>query len=146
MEESIGLLGAVNQTFLAEKADVRAYSPLTLAFIGDTIFDLIIRTLVVEKSNRPAQILHKEAVRFVNAATQARLAELLQNELTDEELAVYKRGRNAKSATTAKNASVQDYRKATGLEALLGYLYLSDRLQRGLSLVKCGMDKLDIHV
>ena len=83
-------------------------------------------------------------VRYVKAQTQAKMALALAEELDEEEMAVYKRGRNAKSYTTAKNASTGDYRKATGLEALFGYLYLTDRVERLLYLVKLGIEKIDM--
>lgn len=127
MEESMTILNAIRQEFECKEVDIRAYSPLTLAYIGDAIYDLIIRTIVVERANRPANKLHKTVVRYVNAGTQAQMIMALEEELTEEEKAVYHRGRNAKSYTSAKNASIADYRKATGLEALFGYLYLQGR-------------------
>lgn len=140
MEESISLLAKIKKAFAIKEVDVRAYSPLTLAYIGDAIYDVIIRTAVVERSNRPANELHKRTSSFVKAQTQAAMIEVLLPELTEEEEAVYKRGRNAKSYTTAKNASVGDYRKATGFEALVGYLYLKERTDRILELVKDGLE------
>jgi len=136
------MLAQITAAFACGKSDVRAYSPLTLAYIGDAVYDLIIRTVVVERANRAANELHKRTVKYVNAAVQAAMIESLQEELTEEELAVYKRGRNAKSHTSAKNASIQDYRKATGFEALVGYLYLTDQTQRLLYLIKTGIDRL----
>lgn len=139
MEESLKLAEEIRVLFECKPMDVRSYSPLTLAYIGDAIYDLIIRTVVVEKGNRSANALHKTAVKYVNAGTQAALIEALLPVLTSEETAVYHRGRNAKSYTTAKNASVADYRKATGLEALLGYLYLQGQTMRCMELVKQGI-------
>lgn len=110
-------------------------SPLTLAFIGDTIFDLIVRTKVVLKGNAPVNRLHRYASSIVNATTQSAIIHSLIPELTDEELSIYKRGRNAKSHTTAKNANVNDYKAATGFEALLGWLYLKGSFDRILELV-----------
>jgi len=127
MEEGLSLLGQLKKEFACKEVDIRAYSPLTLAYIGDAIYDLIIRTIVVERANRPANKLHKTVVRYVNAGAQAQMIMALEEELTEEEKAVYHRGRNAKSYTSAKNASIADYRKATGLEALFGYLYLQGR-------------------
>ena len=142
LDESCSFLAQIINTFACGKADVRAYSPLTLAYIGDAVYDLVIRTVVVERANRAANELHKRTVKYVNAGVQAAMIEALQEELTEEEMAVYKRGRNAKSHTSAKNASIQDYRKATGFEALMGYLYLTGQTQRLLHLVKVGMDRL----
>ncbi len=144
MEEGLSLLAKIKQTFSVKEVDVRAYSPLTLAYIGDAVYDIIIRTVVVERSNRAANELHKKTSSFVKAQTQAAMAEALQETFSEEEEAVYKRGRNAKSYTTAKNASIADYRKATGLEALIGYLYLQDRTDRVLELVKEGLSRIDM--
>lgn len=146
MEESITWLGQIRRTFDCKENDIRAYSPLTLAYIGDVVYDLVIRTVVVERGNRAANELHKRTVRYVKAQTQARMIEALLPFLSEEEEAVYKRGRNAKSYTTAKNASVADYRKATGYEALLGYLYLCDRMSRVLELVKQGIEAVDMSI
>ena len=146
MEESISLLSKLKKEFDCKEVDIKAYSPLTLAYIGDCIYDVIIRTVIVERGNRTANKLHKAAVKYVNAGTQAAMIEALQEQLTDEEAAVYRRGRNAKSYSTAKNATVGDYRKATGMEALIGYLYLSDRLDRAIELVKLGLEQLGLEL
>ena len=140
MEESLSLLGQIKQVFECKEQDVRAYSPLTLAYIGDAIYDLIIRSVVVERGNRAANDLHKRTTRYVKAEAQAKMIIALQEELTEEEEAVYKRGRNAKSYTSAKNASIGDYRKATGFEALMGFLYLTDQMDRLLYLIKKGIE------
>ncbi|MGN1181328.1 MAG: Mini-ribonuclease 3 [Suilimivivens sp.] len=142
MEESISLLKLIKQSFELKEVDIRAYSPLTLAYIGDSIFDLIIRTVVVERGNEPANKLHHKTVTYVKAQTQSAMIEALLPELTEEETAVYKRGRNAKSYTSAKNASIADYRKATGFEALVGYLYLADKSDRIMELIRSGLHKL----
>lgn len=141
MEEGLSFLSLIKKTFAVKEVDVRAYSPLTLAYIGDAVYDVIIRTVVVERSNRPANELHKKTSSFVKAQTQAEMIEALLPLLSEEEEAVYKRGRNAKSYTSAKNASIGDYRKATGFEALIGYLYLQDRTERVLELVKNGLER-----
>ena len=91
-------------------------------------------------------MLHKTTVKYVNAAAQAAIIQAVLDVMTEEELAVYMRGRNAKSNTMAKNASVEDYRKATGMEALIGYLYLSNRFHRVLELVKLGMEKAGYEI
>ena len=117
---------------LLKEKEIRAneLSPLTLAFIGDTVFDLLVREDLICKANRPANELHGMAVKKVNAAAQAELIEKLIPILSEDELAVYKRGRNAKSGHLPKNATCGDYHKATGFEALLGYLYLTDNIER----------------
>ncbi len=128
------------QTLHMPDYDVRSYSPLTLAFLGDAVYELIIRTMVVTKANTNPNQLNKQSSGLVKAATQAEMMHIIQEQLTDEELAVYKRGRNAHSATKAKNATVVDYRVATGFEALMGYLYLQGKLPRIIDLVQIGLD------
>ncbi len=144
MEESISLLDLIKQSFELKEVDIRAYSPLTLAYIGDCVYDLVIRTVVVERGNEPANKLHKKTVAYVKAQTQAAMIEALLPYLTEEEEAVYKRGRNAKSYTSAKNASIGDYRKATGMEALVGYLYLTGQEARIMELIKTGLKELSM--
>mgnify|MGYP000201857540 FL=1 len=146
MEKSISLLEKIKQEFALKEVDIRTYSPLTLAYIGDGIYDLIVRTVVVERGNESANRLHRKTIGYVNAKTQAQMIEALLPDLSEEEVAVYKRGRNAKSYTSAKNASIADYRKATGFEALLGYLYLQDKEDRILELVKAGLEKLNLQL
>lgn len=146
MEESLSLLKKLKQEFECEDVDLRNYSPLTLAFLGDCVFDLIVRTVIVERGNRAPESLHKKKSAVVKAQSQAKMAESILEELSEEELAVYKRGRNAKSYSVAKNASVADYRKATGFEALLGYLYLQDKEDRIIELVKTAMSLNDINI
>ena len=132
----------IRDRFDIEEIDIRTYSPLTLAYIGDGIFDLVIRTLVVSKGNTKANVLHARTSHIVRAESQARLLEAVEGMLSDEELAVYRRGRNAKSATTAKNASVREYRIATGYEALLGFLYLEGRMERLTDIVEEGLKQV----
>lgn len=142
MEESMSLSSRIRELFGLKEVDMKAYSPLTLAYIGDAAYELVIRTMVVEKGNRQASQLHRLTTSYVKAQAQAAMIEALEPELTEEELAIYKRGRNAKSYTSAKNASILDYRKATGLEALIGYLYLSGREERVLFLIKEGISRI----
>lgn len=124
------------------RIDIRTYSPLTLAYIGDSIFDLIIRTIVVNRGNAPANTLHKKCSSLVKAAAQAEMLGHILGELTAEERAVYKRGRNANSKTMAKNATMMDYRTATGLEALMGYLYLTEQGKRMIDLMELGLRRM----
>ena len=116
-------------------------SPLTLAYIGDAIYELVIRTILVEKGNTQVNKLHNRASRLVKASAQSSMIEKLKPHLTEEEAAVFKRGRNAKSYTMAKNASMSDYRRATGFEALMGYLYLTEQWDRMLELIKTGLEE-----
>jgi len=152
MEESIKttstteLLEQIKTVFACKEQDVRAYSPLTLAYMGDAIYDLVIRTVVVERANRSANDLHKKTVRYVKAEAQAAMIMALIPELSSDEEAVYKRGRNAKSYTAAKNASLGDYRKATGFEALMGFLYLTGQTDRLLYLIKKGIELVGMEL
>lgn len=132
---------AILDTFGIAPKDVHTYSPLVLAFIGDDVFDLIIRTIIVEEANAPVNVLHKKASAIVKAASQKEIYKAIADELTDVEQSVYRRGRNAKSNTMAKNASVGEYRSATGFEALLGFLYLSGQTERILTLVRLGLQR-----
>lgn len=141
MEESINQ--KIQQVFGVEPIDIRTYSPLTLAYIGDGIFDLVIRTLVVGKGNTSANQLHHKTSHIVKAHSQALMAEALSEILTEQEADVYRRGRNAKSHTMAKNATVTDYRSATGFEALMGYLYLSNQSERMMELIFYAMKTCD---
>lgn len=144
MEESLEQLTAAFKGRLDTKGlDLRTYSPLALAFIGDGIYDLIIRTMIVGAANTSNQKLHQRTKRFVNAKTQSAMADIIAPLLTEEEHAVYKRGRNAKTASMAKHATVRDYKHATGFEALMGYLYLSGQQERLLQLVAAGLNGLD---
>lgn len=133
----------MQEMFQMREVDIKEYSPLTLAYIGDSIYDLIIKSLIVNEGNKQVQKLHKETSALVQASTQSKMMRCLQEKLTEEEHAVYKRGRNAKSVSPAKNQSVTDYRRATGFEALMGYLYLKKEWKRILELVKMGLDSLE---
>lgn len=135
------VLRQIRAHFPGKRQDVRGYSPLTLAYIGDAVYDMVIRTLVVERANRPANALHRITVKYVSATAQAKMADALTERLTEEELAVFRRGKNAKPHTMAKNATAAEYLKATGFEALIGYLYLTDQMERLLSLVRAGIEE-----
>lgn len=108
-----------------KEIDVRTVSPLALAFVGDGVYEMLVRERLVCLANRPPRELHREAVKLVRAEAQAAAMEILMPLLTDKELAVYKRGRNAH---TARNSD--DYHRATGLETLFGYLYLNGEIDR----------------
>ncbi len=117
--------------FSEKNPDPRGYSPLALAYIGDTLFDLYIRTRILEQGNRRVTDMHRLAVGYVRAESQAEMARFLEAEVLDpEETDVFKWGRNAKVNTHPKWASLLDYHLATGFETLLGYLYLDGRQER----------------
>ena len=109
----------------------RLASPLTLAFIGDAVWEIYVRSRIVnENPDMPVNKLNRLVIKFVKASGQCDAIHSIEESLTDDELSAYKRGRNAKSYTTAKNASLRDYRHATGFEALLGYVYLTGNDER----------------
>ena len=132
-------LNELKELFGIKDRDLRTYSPLTLAYIGDGVYELVIRTVLVKKGNCPVNQLHKMASSLVKAGAQSKMMEILEPVLTEEELAVYKRGRNAHSPTMAKHATMADYRRATGFEALMGYLYLKEDYSRIVELVRKGI-------
>ena len=118
-----------------KETDPSQYSPLGLAYLGDAVYELIIREKVVREGNRQVLKMHQETISYVNAAAQAGLAMRIQELLTEEEKAIYRRGRNADMNTMPKNQSMSDYRKATGLEAVIGWLYLKGNMERIMELV-----------
>ncbi len=136
----MSMLESIKEQFHLENQDIRTYSPLALAYIGDGIYELVVRTMVTGWGNRPVNELNKLSTAYVKAEAQAEMMIALKEELTQEEAEVFKRGRNAKPYTKAKNASRADYHKATGFEALMGYLYLTGQTERMLYLIKRGME------
>lgn len=147
MEESVNFAGTdfaaeMGRALELKPVDVRTYSPLVLAYIGDAVYELVIRTKVVNGGSMQVSKMHKKSSALVQAGAQAEMIRLLEEELDEEELAVYRRGRNARSATMAKHATMIDYRRATGLEALVGYLYLTGRYSRLMELLHAGLEKM----
>lgn len=129
-----------------DKQDICSYSPLTLAYIGDGVYELVIRSMILADGNAPVNKLHKKSSGLVKAETQAQIVKIFLDDelLTDDELRIYKRGRNAQSYTKAKNASMVDYRMATGFEALIGYLYLLGKSDRMMELIGHGLKKMPL--
>lgn len=142
MEESIKIPSLMKEALQLEPVDVCSYSPLALAYMGDAVYEVLIRTRVINRGSMQVNKMHKKSASLVKAEAQARMIQELQEELTEEETAVYKRGRNAHSASSAKNASIRDYRMATGFEALVGYLYLTGQCERLLKLVHDGLERI----
>lgn len=140
MEES--LISRCKELLMLEERDPNGYSPLVLAYLGDAVYELVIRTRAVNRGNTQVNKMHRMTAGLVKAEAQAKMYMLLEEELTEEEQAVYRRGRNAKSATMAKHATMRDYRMATGFEALMGWLYLNGRLERLTELVSLGLKKM----
>lgn len=117
-------------SLIEKTADISSLSPLTLAFVGDTVFDLLIRSELVCEANRPVNALHTMASKKVCAAAQAESMRKILPVLTEDETAVFKRGRNAHTGGIPKHASSADYHYATGLESLFGWLYLRGETER----------------
>lgn len=141
-----GLNDYLNGKFGIEPKDIRTYSPLTLAYIGDAIFDVVIRSILVNKGNTAVNKLHQRASYIVKAPTQAKMAAALMEEFTEEEADWYRRGRNSKPHTKAKNATTMDYLEATGFEAVMGYLYLTGDMDRICELVNLGIEHLELDI
>lgn len=120
-------------------ADIRTFSPLALAFLGDAVYSLIIRTSVLARGNRQAEKLHNETTRLVRAQKQAAIGKAIYDILTTEEKKVYRRGRNSHPMHHAKGASLEEYLQATALETLCGYLYLQGRTNRLMELIRTGL-------
>lgn len=122
-----------------DEMKVHTYSPLALAFIGDSIYDLIIRTYIISKGSKAVGKMHKESSLYVNAKTQAKIYHAIKDTLTEEELSVMKRGRNAKTGSKPKNTDLITYKHATGFETLIGYLYITKQLERLVALIAAGL-------
>lgn len=133
------LYSSIKETYGLAEVNPAEVAPLILAHVGDAIYEVVVRTVSLSKGNRAIEKVHKDVTGLVNAGMQAAMADALIPILTEEELDIYKRGRNAKSNTKAKNASISDYRKATGFEALMGYLYLKNDTERLLFLINEGI-------
>lgn len=145
MEESVAsedFLAYYKQCMRLEPVDANTYSPLVLAYIGDAVYELIIRTRVINRGSMQVNKMHKRSSQLVKAGTQAELIRAIEDLLTEEEHAVYKRGRNAKSVTTARNASVIEYRTATGMETLAGWLFIKEQYARLVYLISQGLIRL----
>lgn len=136
MEKS---LGRIMDHFPLTPQEVRSYSALSFAYIGDSVYDLIIRTMITSKGNNRPNKYHQQVIQYVNANAQTRMMDKIKPFLTDEEKNMFRRGRNAKSISCAKNQSQHDYRIATGFETLIGYLYMTGQMERIMELVSIGL-------
>ena len=136
MEED--LIGYFKTQMCLPHQDIRSYSPLALAYVGDAVYDLLIRTEVVAEGNTQVNKYHRQVSSIVKAEAQAELMHWMLGALTEEEKDVYRRGRNANSHTKAKNATMGNYHRATGFEALIGYLYLTEQYARITVLLQIG--------
>ena len=148
MKQNQELLDQIRNKFSLKQMPAHEYSPLVLAYIGDGIYDMVVRTIFVSRGNTQVDKLNKQASSVCRASSQAAIAFAIAPLLTEAEASAYRRGRNARSFTKAKNATMSDYRHATGLEALCGYLYLNGETNRLLDLllegfVRTGVIELD---
>ena len=134
------LYESLTNAFELEPKQTEQYSPLTLAYIGDCVYELIVRTRLVYEANAPVDRLNRMGSMWSKAGTQSGVIEAVMGMLSDDELAAYKRGRNAHTANRAKNATAGDYRRATGLESLIGYLYVQKKFDRIMEIVKAGFE------
>lgn len=143
MQDQKSILLRIKEEFRLGEQELNSYSPLVLAYLGDCVYELIIRTVLVGQANCQVSKLHKKATRYVKAGAQAELIMSVMDILTEEEVDVFRRGKNAKSHTIPKNANAGEYKKATGLEAVIGYLYLKDDMDRALFLIKTGIELME---
>lgn len=118
------------------EGEIRMLSPLKMAYIGDAVYEVLVRRYLLENNKGPMHKLHRASTKYVKAEAQAKFVMSLEAELTEEEANILKRGRNAKSGSVPKNAKIQDYRYSTGFEALIGYLYLNGREDRIMEFFK----------
>ena len=143
MEKGVDLFAETKKAFNIGEVDITSYSPLALAYIGDGVYELVIRTVIVTKYHATPDKMHKTSSKYVKAVTQANIVNLLKDDLSEKEMSIYKRGRNSKSSSMAKNATMAEYRAATGFEALIGYLYLTGNLERAIELIQLGIEKFE---
>lgn len=126
----------IGEVFPIKSGAANLYSPLVLAYAGDAVYELYVRTMILSQGNAPVHKLHKRSIEFVKAKAQSDILHSLMDGLSEEEQDIVRRGRNAKSGTIPKNADVTEYKYATGFETLLGYLYIKGDYTRLLELLK----------
>ena len=139
---STDILSLLEKSFSFEKANPEELTPLDLAFVGDAVGTLVIRTIAASEGPKPVEKLHQFSSQKVSAAAQSEMMRAIQPHLTEEEHSIYRRGRNQKAVTHAKHQTVGDYRRATGFEALIGYLYLTHQNERLVELVRIGYEAI----
>ena len=127
-----------------DRSELLTISPLVLAYLGDTVYESYVREYLIKKNiNKKVNDLHKSAIKYVNAKAQATVIHAIEDELTEDEERIYKRGRNQKSHTSPKNADIIDYKHATGFEALIGYLHLNTESDRLNYIISKGIDIIE---
>lgn len=135
MNELCKALLKMNNVPELDDGKIRMMNPLALAYVGDGVHEIMVRTYVISKYNGTVNHLNQRVVKMIKATAQAQVVREIQDRLTEEEIAIVKRGRNQKSATVPKNTSVGEYRQATGFEALLGWLFLTGKEERLVEIV-----------
>ncbi len=131
----------MRKDFDIKPMDVMNLQPLVLAYIGDAVYEVYIRTMLVVNNKSNVNLLHKMSVKYVKAKAQADIVHRLNDRLTPDEQDIVRRGRNAKSATVPKHADVTDYRYSTGFEALIGYLYLTNNYERLMEILRLAVEE-----
>lgn len=140
MDTTENFLNNLSLNKLGKNISADEYSPLVLAYIGDAVYEVYVRTMIISKGNMQVNKMHQEAKKYVKASEQAEIYHSIETILTDKEMSIFKRGRNAKSATMPKHALLSDYKHATGLEALVGYLYIDGQLDRLMEILDKGIN------
>ena len=130
----------VLKDFDIKERDIDALPPLVLAFIGDAVYDVYVRTLLISKGGKNVHSLHIDSINYVKAGSQSDILKKLAPVLTDEETEIVRRGRNSNPSTVPKHADVTEYRYATGFEALLGHLYLTKKFERLLVILRMAVN------
>ena len=143
MEPCLELLEQLRKEFDLDEPDIREFSPLSLAYIGDAVYELVVRTVAFHRINAQVGKINKLGAKYVSAKAQARIVRLLFPELTKEEADVFRKGKNAKPISVAKHQTISDYHRATGFEAMIGYLFLNRRWDRIVQLIHLGITRYD---
>lgn len=145
MAENLSFYDLIKNKFKLSEIDTRNYSPIVLAYVGDVVLEIVIRTILVSKYSNKVSNINSKCSFYVKAKTQSKAARVFLDEdlFMEEEKAVYRRGRNANSGTTAKNASVSEYKMSTGFESVLGYLYLNNKNDRIVELLHKYVEIID---
>lgn len=135
------IIESMRKDFDIKPMDVMNLQPLVLAYIGDAVYEVYIRTMLIVSKKTNVNMLHKMSVKYVKAKAQSDILHRINDKLTQEEQDVVRRGRNAKSATVPKHAEITDYRYSTGFEALIGYLYLMNNNDRLMEILKLSVEE-----
>ena len=134
------VISNMRKDFDIKPMEVMNLHPLVLAYIGDAVYEVYIRTMLVINKKTNVNMLHKMSIKYVKAKAQSDIVHRITDMLTQEEQDVVRRGRNAKSVTVPKHAEITDYRYSTGFEALIGYLYLTNNIERLMEILKLSVE------